>query len=192
MLPPLGNTPRTWSPIGWQYIVTEVAQYKELRPPKDPALIKVFRTILGNTILARSGIYGAATDTVQVPGSAATYHIHHHRLNHLTWSAEQAPLLVDVAAPISGVHQAIPRYCLQIVLLRFHPRGQWKASTLLTMALPQRTGAASLQGGHISSDLFPLVLPEHKLSLSSHRHGWHEGQVRRGRRRRRRRMRFVG
>ena len=118
-----------------QYVVTQVAHYKERpplpgfqhefvtltvqlrptvqpQPPEDPVLIRVSRTIPGNTILARLGIYGAATDTVEVLGSAATYHIHHRRLNHLTWSAEQAPLLVDVAALIAGVHAAIPNYCL--------------------------------------------------------------------------------
>ena len=118
-----------------QYIVTQAAHYKERppfpdfqhefitltvqlrpglhsQPPEDPVLIKVSRTILGNTILARLGIYGAVTDTIRVLGSAATYHIHHYRLNYLTWTVAHAPLLVDVAALIAGVHRAIPMYCL--------------------------------------------------------------------------------
>ena len=117
-----------------QYIVTEVAQYKKQppflsyqheyitltiqpcpsqpQPPEGPAIIKVSRAIQGNTICAHLGIYGEAMDTISVLGSTATYHVHHHCLYHLTWTPEEAPLLVAVAALIATVHEVIPTYCL--------------------------------------------------------------------------------
>ena len=117
-----------------QYIVTEAAQYKEWppfpdyqheyitltiqphpsqpQPPEGPVIIKVSRTILGNTISARLGIYGDATDTISILGRTATYRTHHRRLNRLTWTPGEAPLLANVTTLIVLIHRAMPTYHL--------------------------------------------------------------------------------
>ncbi|KAF8447331.1 hypothetical protein L210DRAFT_3525965 [Boletus edulis BED1] len=93
-----------------EYIVLEVEERNPTSPKPPPVIIKVSRTIRNGSLPARLGLWGPATDTVDILPSGTQFP--HARLHRLTWPHDRAPDLFRASLFIETVHRRMPRYCL--------------------------------------------------------------------------------
>lgn len=89
------------------------------QPAIASAVVKISRSIRGNGLLSRLGLYGTADDTITVLGhnvdiEALVTPGLHKMLHHLTWDPhpETRPSLADASIFISHIHQSLPHYSL--------------------------------------------------------------------------------
>ncbi|KAF8443314.1 hypothetical protein L210DRAFT_948726, partial [Boletus edulis BED1] len=114
-----------------RYVVTDVFHYKEqnafpdfqheylvLRveehPPSTPATpfidIRVSRTIRNHALPAKLGLWGSATDTVEVQAPPSAVPV--QEIHRLTWQQNNAPTLLRISVLVVQVHSRMPFYCL--------------------------------------------------------------------------------
>jgi hypothetical protein len=135
----LSYTPENWLDLvrendpNKQYIVTALSHYKKksawpdceheylilfiqlrsLSPHQSSApdsfQIKVSRTIIGHALPARLGLWGPATNTIEVHGSAPAA-IQDQQLHLLTWAPDDAPSLFTISFLINEIHSIISQY----------------------------------------------------------------------------------
>ncbi|KAG6376848.1 hypothetical protein JVT61DRAFT_873 [Boletus reticuloceps] len=134
---PAHHTPREWLDIVLEndpehnYIVTNLWHYKQRRPLLDcqhefivlevrprhppspapaPTLIRVSRTLVNDSFVARLGLWGPATNTIEIPPPGTQFT--DHCLHQLTWPQNRAPDLYHISRFIHAIHTAMPRYFL--------------------------------------------------------------------------------
>ncbi|KAF8120806.1 hypothetical protein EV363DRAFT_1367851 [Boletus edulis] len=96
------------------YLVTALSHYTQRRLFPDCQheyiVLEVSRTIRNGSLPARLGLWGPATDTVDILPSGTQFP--HARLHRLTWAHDRAPDLFRASLFIETVHRRMPQYCL--------------------------------------------------------------------------------
>ncbi|KAF8125194.1 hypothetical protein EV363DRAFT_1176698 [Boletus edulis] len=93
-----------------EYIILEVQPRPLPSPALPPTLIKVSRTIVNRSFPARLGLWGPATDTIEILPLGTQFT--DHCLHQLTWPQHRAPDLYHISRFIHAIHTAMPRYFL--------------------------------------------------------------------------------
>ncbi|KAG6370542.1 hypothetical protein JVT61DRAFT_11330 [Boletus reticuloceps] len=113
------------------YVVTDLFHYKEQKAfpdfqheyivlrvqPKSSSTsapphtdIKISRTIRNHALPTRLGLWGSATDTVEVQSPPSAVPV--QQIHRLTWQQNNAPTLLRISYLVSTVHHRMPYYCL--------------------------------------------------------------------------------
>ncbi|KAF8120632.1 hypothetical protein EV363DRAFT_1368678, partial [Boletus edulis] len=93
-----------------EYIILEVQPRPLPSPAFPPTLIKVSRTIVNRSFPARLGLWGPATDTIEILPLGTQFT--DQCLHQLTWPQHRAPDLYHISRFIHAIHTAMPRYFL--------------------------------------------------------------------------------